>query len=399
MSIALCRLFDEKNNPYELVLLAGRDGLSREVSWVQVMEDIDYASFLLQNELIFTTGLGKDNQKPWLKNFITALIQVGSSGLVINIGKYLVRQDIEQDIIDICNDYSFPLFVMPWRMRLSDITQSFLYSLFLTKQKEYEIIEACRKLFFCPPQTEKAINHLKAQGYGENSSYQVLSLFFGKDHHPDNMDTLLTSYKFILNKQSASYILFPSKKAFILILQDTPKEEARRLFELLCSPVTLKTPAVPITAAGCGMIVLSLRTITVSYRQSVYALAWAHMEGKKFQYFGNLGIYALFFSQTDDMSMRELHDRTLGPLLQYDESHQRDLFQTLQSYLIHNGSIQAVSKETYAHRNTVAYRVQKIKKLLGCDLNDESTRFTCFLACHIHYYWKVLQEERFFLNE
>lgn len=35
MSIPLTRLYDETNNPYELKLLAGADGLSREVSWVR----------------------------------------------------------------------------------------------------------------------------------------------------------------------------------------------------------------------------------------------------------------------------------------------------------------------------------------------------------------------------
>lgn len=111
MSIPLTRLYDETNNPYELKLLAGADGLSREVSWVQVMEDSDYASFLLRDELLFTTGMGCKEQENWLHDFIVALMEAGSAGVVINVGKYILREDITDDILDLCNTHHFPLFI------------------------------------------------------------------------------------------------------------------------------------------------------------------------------------------------------------------------------------------------------------------------------------------------
>lgn len=155
MSIPLTRLYDETNNPYELKLLAGADGLSREVSWVQVMEDSDYASFLLRDELLFTTGMGCKEQENWLHDFIVALMEAGSAGVVINVGKYILREDITDDILDLCNTHHFPLFIMPWKIRLADVTQSFLYALFLTKQEEYELIEACKELLYTTGNEEK----------------------------------------------------------------------------------------------------------------------------------------------------------------------------------------------------------------------------------------------------
>ena len=45
-----------------------------------------------------------------------------------------------------------------------------------------------------------------------------------------------------------------------------------------------------------------------------------------------------------------------------------DSMDTLQSYLKHDGSIQAVAAELYTHRNTVLYRIGNIRKILGNEL-------------------------------
>ena len=56
MSLSIHQLYKQDENKYKLNLLAGRQGLSHDVAWVQVMEDADYGSFLRPHALIFTTG-------------------------------------------------------------------------------------------------------------------------------------------------------------------------------------------------------------------------------------------------------------------------------------------------------------------------------------------------------
>ena len=57
MSLSIAQLYRQDENKYKLDLLAGRQGLSRDVAWVQVMEDADYGTFLRPHAFIFTTGL------------------------------------------------------------------------------------------------------------------------------------------------------------------------------------------------------------------------------------------------------------------------------------------------------------------------------------------------------
>ena len=382
MSIPLSRLFDEEANPYELTLLAGENGLSHEVSWIQVMEDSDYASFLLENELLFTTGLGRKQQDNWLSQFIQALIEAGSSGVVINVGKYILQDDITQDILDLCNDKSFPLFIMPWKIRLADVTQAFLSALFLTQQTDYELVEACQSLFYTTGHEEKSIQTLAAHGFSPEGPYQVAAI-----SDTAISDGRLTTYKGCLNALGFPYILFAMKSGYILVYPVTSAGNIACIYEAL-----QRVPAFRDNAMGCGMPVDRLEDLRRCYTQALQALAWAKSQGLHMAQFEALGIYSLLFSQTNEQVMQQLHDRLLGSLLHYDEKQKRNLYATLQSYLRHDGGIRAVAEETFAHRNTVLYRMQKIKNLIHNDLQDSESRFNFMLACHIHNYF-ILKEE------
>ncbi|WP_301859704.1 PucR family transcriptional regulator ligand-binding domain-containing protein [uncultured Megasphaera sp.] len=387
MSISVSHLFHEQENPYKLSLLAGQGGLYREVSWIQVMEDRDYAPFLVHNELIFTTGLGKGDDEQWLEKFVQALIQAGSAGLVLNVGKYIFLEDISDDLRALCDRQQFPLFSMPWNVRLVDVTQSFLYAIFLTKRAEYELIDACQTLLF-QTDTEGALQCLSLHGFREDQTCEAVVIVVSPGTGQEQAERIVTSYKGLLNSQQIPYLIFPLKQGIFLLRQIPAGQEG-------CRDAVVPAEGESVQAVGYGMTVPSLQELPVSYRQAVCAAFWAAATGKKQCRFADLGVYALLFSQSHPMAMETLYQQTLGPVLAYDEQYGRELFPTLEAYLRHSGSIQAVAAELCVHRNTVSYRVQKIKELLHCDLSDEQTRFTYLLACHIHHYRGICRQYDF----
>ena len=78
----------------------------------------------------------------------------------------------------------------------------------------------------------------------------------------------------------------------------------------------------------------------------------------------------------------------LAALEDYDREHHAGYMETLQSYLKHNGSIQAVAGELYTHRNTVLYRMGNIKKIIGSNLETPEER----LPYQIAFYIRSMQE-------
>jgi sugar diacid utilization regulator len=65
--------------------------------------------------------------------------------------------------------------------------------------------------------------------------------------------------------------------------------------------------------------------------------------------------------------VRNFYEDTVGPLVTYDEQYNTDLVGTLEAYLRHNCIMNATASAIYAHRHTVAYRLDRVRELSGLD--------------------------------
>ncbi len=75
--------------------------------------------------------------------------------------------------------------------------------------------------------------------------------------------------------------------------------------------------------------------------------------------------------------------RFLSPLIDHDLEHGSSLLHTLEAYLSCNGSTKLTSQALFAHYNTVTYRLDKIRSLLGMDVDDSETRLQLQLALRL----------------
>ena len=101
------------------------------------------------------------------------------------------------------------------------------------------------------------------------------------------------------------------------------------------------------------------------------------------QYFDRMGMYRMLYLVEDRELLRDLSDKPLAPLIEYDKEHDGEYVATLESYLQCGGSIKAMSGELYIHRNTILYRMANIKKLLGCSLESPEDKLFYAIACMI----------------
>ena len=67
-------------------------------------------------------------------------------------------------------------------------------------------------------------------------------------------------------------------------------------------------------------------------------------------------------------------------LYQYDQANGTEYFRTLYSYILHSRRLQDVSDELHIHKNTVNYRVKRVKELFDLDLDDAAVRLGLFLS-------------------
>ena len=69
-----------------------------------------------------------------------------------------------------------------------------------------------------------------------------------------------------------------------------------------------------------------------------------------------------------------------------DHLHHTDYLNTLFVYLQHGRSLQGTAHVLFIHRNTVAYRIQKLKEKYGIDFQDESQNMHHYLSCLMLFY-------------
>ena len=98
------------------------------------------------------------------------------------------------------------------------------------------------------------------------------------------------------------------------------------------------------------------------------------------------GTYRLLFRvmASHPEEVRAFYEDTVAPLVRYDDQYRTDLAGTLAAYLAHNGNMNATAAAIYAHRHTVAYRLERVKELTGLDpvLSEDRERLGLGLKAH-----------------
>ena len=109
----------------EMELVAGKIGLERKVEWIYVAEcfedPLEGIKWLQGGEIVFITGVGMKGDMSVLTKLIKGISEKNGSGLIVNIGPYI--DDIPQEAINLANEIEFPLFTLPWKVKLVEISQ------------------------------------------------------------------------------------------------------------------------------------------------------------------------------------------------------------------------------------------------------------------------------------
>jgi sugar diacid utilization regulator len=69
-----------------------------------------------------------------------------------------------------------------------------------------------------------------------------------------------------------------------------------------------------------------------------------------------------------------VYEGTVAPLVRYDDQYNTDLVMTVASYLEHGCNTNATASAMFAHRHTIAYRLERVRELTNLDLNRSEHR-------------------------
>ncbi|MFC4943575.1 helix-turn-helix domain-containing protein [Pseudonocardia sp. GCM10023141] len=79
----------------------------------------------------------------------------------------------------------------------------------------------------------------------------------------------------------------------------------------------------------------------------------------------DLGVPGLLLQSAAADGLRDLSERTLGPLVRYDRERGASLLATLRTWLAHDMAAQDTARALFVHVNTINYRLRRIGEITG----------------------------------
>ncbi|MGE7836136.1 PucR family transcriptional regulator [Viridibacillus arvi] len=106
----------------ETEVVAGANGLQRQVKWTHVLEIPFFDDTIFQGgELILSTGFGFEWRDSSNTSFLLNLIERNASCLCIELGHYF--EEIPKEMIEVANEYNFPIIIFKKFVNFVEITQ------------------------------------------------------------------------------------------------------------------------------------------------------------------------------------------------------------------------------------------------------------------------------------
>ncbi len=228
-----------------------------------------------------------------------------------------------------------------------------------------EIYVKCKELRF-NADVDRVVFLIKFQGKGEVIPFDMVANLF-----PDK------------NKDSVISI---GEQDVVLVKEISANTEVKKLEQLAQSMVsTLEAEFYTQVWVGIGTVVGNVKDLARSYKEAQVALEVGKIfdNERNVNSYENLGIGRLIYQLPTtlcEMFLSEIFKR--GSL----ESLDRETLATIQCFFENNLNVSETSRKLFVHRNTLVYRLEKIRKLTGLDLREFDHAITFKVALMVKKY-------------
>lgn len=120
---------------------------------------------------------------------------------------------------------------------------------------------------------------------------------------------------------------------------------------------------------GVGKVHDTMDEFHLSIQEALYASQYAKMFGENPVCFRQMGIYQILLPYCRSPWLEQYCRGILEPIREFDRQYDGELFRTAELYVKKNGDVEAVAKELHLHKNTIRYRMNKVRELVGDEKN------------------------------
>lgn len=186
--------------------------------------------------------------------------------------------------------------------------------------------------------------------------------------------------------KNKDYVISVAENDIVLVKEMKPGFDSKEIERIAKSIAdTINTEFYTKVSIGIGTSVDNIKDLARSYKEAQVALEVGKVfdTEKNIISYENLGIGRLIYQLPTtlcEMFLQEVFKR--GSL----ESLDRETLQTIQCFFENNLNVSETSRKLFVHRNTLVYRLEKIRKLTGLDLREFEHAITFKVALMVKKY-------------
>ena len=373
---------------YNVKLIAGEHGLARPFHNSHIIERPEFTEFLEGGEIVFITGVAIYVDEELIE-IVRNCFECHGAAVVLNTGYYI--DHIPESVTEFCNANNFPLFTVPWSVKLESLIHE-TYTMLIENRDENSHLEI---LF------ENAINHpdmhdkylvgLKNAGFEPEWKYCVGII------EPDSVDgndicpRILLTIRRKLSDGIYRIFAYQKKQQIVVVFGNYTTEAAGEMLKEMIENIQTSLSLKGRLFYSIGRNTKSARCIQKSFvlAQKILNLNHSGQIPGNINNYNSLGIYKIILALENQDILNQIHHEYLEPLISYDKACGTEYVEFLINYLKYDGRIKDLSEKLFIHRNTALYKAKKIEEILDCDLHNLETKLYLLIAASRYFYQRL----------
>lgn len=371
MAVELKSLYEDIVSEYEVRLLT-TSCFGKRIGWLHMVEGEDFSPLLHGDELVFNSGLNYVSEE-WLRSFIDSLIPMNAGGLIISMRE---NHTVSREIIEYCNKVQFPLFSASWNTPYIDIMRKFSEILLKNEQRETNLIAALKNAIYYPEEEERYLDHFERNGFFRDMSYTVtiLSCYtYDTENGNETLNQIEKRLRYVIRKG----IVYEENGRLIILAAGYLLSRLQSEFSKICEKDSNIYIGIGTTARQIQEIHNSYENAYTAYRLTKTTIP------KNLLCYDELGIYKILANVKEPAICQTFVEETLGALIAYDRIKNTEYVKILESFFDNDCSVLRTSKALYCHKNTLNYKMNAIKEILGYDIMSNENRVRIMMAFYI----------------
>ena len=158
--------------------------------------------------------------------------------------------------------------------------------------------------------------------------------------------------------------------------EERPEKEYGRYRELLLEQLRMPPEVYWI---GIGEIHEDPDELITAMKESFCAQQYARLFEKTRVYYHDTGIYQILLPCYREEWFQKYSRKIIDLILEFDRRHDGDLYKTTEQYVKNYGNTLEVAEKMHLHKNTVRYRINKVRELLNME-EESSFDMQIFMA-------------------